>query len=96
LSIASYRLNERYAALFSRIISNMEIALDDLGYPALGEYQLIDLESDYLLFIMQFEQKYIWGSLIDKTKVSLSEVIFAARRKAKISFKEAMQHVDVE
>jgi hypothetical protein len=91
LSIASYKSNERYTALFARIIKNMEMALDDLNFPPFGEYQLIDLEANYLLLIINFKQKYVWGSLIDKTKVSLGEIIFIAIHKAKTSFKEAME-----
>lgn len=95
LSIASYQSNERYTALFSRIIGQMENALKDLEFPPIGNYQIVDLEGNLLLLMINFKDQYVWGSLIDKTKTSLGDLIFIAVHKAQQSFNNAIENMDV-
>jgi len=72
----------------------MENALKDLEFPPIGNYQIVDLEGDLLLLMINFKDEYIWGSLIDKTKTSLGDLIFIAVHKAQKSFINAIENVD--
>ena len=90
LSIASFNPNEKYTALFGRIVNNMETSLNDLGFPAFGEYQIIDLEVDAMLLIINVDGKYLWGNLIDKTQTSLGLLINISIPKARTSLIDAV------
>jgi len=91
LSIAGYNVNEK-SALLGKVINSMELAIDNIGLPPFGDYQIIDLKADALLLVMHFEDKYLWGSLIDKTKVSLGLLISIAMPNAREGFKKAIEY----
>ncbi len=90
LSIASFNPNEKYTALFGRIVNNMESSLSELGFPSFGEYQITDLEVGAMLLIINVDGKYLWGSLIDKTQASLGLLINISIPKARTSLIEAV------
>lgn len=94
LSIASYNPNEKYVALFTRLTNNMDRDLEDIGFSAFGEYQLIDLENGTMLIVLNFEGKYLWGSLLDKSKLSLGRLIYIAMPKAQNSLKKAINDIE--
>ncbi len=91
LSVASYNTNDRFSALFARIIRNTETALAEIDFPSFGEYQLLDLDDDLILLIINSEEGYFWGSLINKEKLSLGALIYINIPKAKASLKEAIE-----
>jgi hypothetical protein len=39
--------------------------------PAFGQYQIIDLEADALLFVLNLDDKYLLGGLVDKNLVNI-------------------------
>jgi len=93
LSIAAYNPNAKYVALFTRLINNMGQDLKEIGFSAFGEYQLIDLEGNTLIFVMNFNEVYLWGSLLDKSKLSLGQLLFIAMPKAQDSLKQAIKEI---
>jgi hypothetical protein len=90
LSITGYNVNEK-SALLGKVIDSMEIAIGNIGLPPFGDYQIIDLQADALLLVMHFEGKYLWGSLIDKTKVSLGLLISIAMPNAREAFESGLK-----
>ena len=92
LSVASYQTNDRFSALFARILKNTETSLKDLDFPSFGEYQITELNDDKLLLIINYENNYFWGSLIDKSKISLGTLIFVVITKVKEALKEAFDN----
>jgi hypothetical protein len=92
LSVASYQTNDRFSALFARILKNTETSLKDLDFPSFGEYQITELNDDKLLLIINYENNYFWGSLIDKSKISLGTLIFVVITKVKEALKEAIDN----
>jgi hypothetical protein len=92
LSITGYNVNEK-SALLGKVIDSMELAIDNIGLPPFGEYQIVDLKADALLVIMHFDDRYLWGSLIDKTKVSLGMLISIAMPNAKEAFANALKEI---
>ena len=89
LSVASYNPNEKYTALFGRIVNEMESSLSELGFPNFGEYQIIDLEMNSMLLIINGDGKYRWGSLIDKSQTSLGLLVNIFIPKARKSLIDA-------
>ena len=94
LSIASYNPNKKYVALFTRLTNNMDQNLEDIGFSVFGEYQIIDLEDGFMLLIMNFKGVYLWGSLLDKAKLSLGRLIYIAMPKAQESLKLAINDIE--
>ncbi|HIP48474.1 MAG TPA: hypothetical protein EYG92_05860 [Lutibacter sp.] len=94
LSIASYNPNEKYVALFTRLMNNMDRDLETIGFSAFGEYQLTDLEEDTMLLVVNFKGVYLWGSLLDKAKLSLGRLLFIAMPKAQESLKLAINDIE--
>jgi len=88
-SITSFNPNDKYTALFGSIVNNMENSLNEIGLPPFGKYQIIDLEVDAMLLILNVKGKYLWGSLIDKTHISLGFLINISIPKARASLIEA-------
>ncbi len=87
LSITSYNPNDKYTALFSNIANNIEKSLNNLGFPPFGEYQIIDLEMDTLILIANINNEYLWGSIIDKSQVTLGFLLNIALPNALKNFK---------
>jgi hypothetical protein len=87
LSVASFNPNEKYTALFGRVTKNMEKALNDLGFPEFGEFQIIDLEADSLLIILNLKKDFLLGGLIDKSEVTLGILLNIAIPNALAAFK---------
>ena len=75
LSLVTYNPNEKYTAIFSRLTNDLENALDDLGLPPFGGYQLTDLQMDTLLLLINLDGKYYCGNIIDKSKITLGFLI---------------------
>lgn len=71
LSIESHNHNPKYTALFWRLTKDMKKVINDLGFPEVGEFQLIDLEADSMLFLLYLDDEYTLGGLLDKNEVSL-------------------------
>jgi len=46
-------------------------ALNGLGFPDVGKFQVIDLEANTMMVLIYLDDKYTLGSLIDKDEVSL-------------------------
>lgn len=47
-----------------------------------------------MLLVMNFEGIYLWGSLLDKEKLSLGRLIYIAMPKARESLKQAINNVE--
>ena len=90
LSVASYNSNKKYAALFNRLTLSMEQDLKALNLSKFGQYQLIDLDNETMLLLLNIEEKYLWGSLVDKTNLSLGFLIYIVIPKAQTSLKMAI------
>jgi hypothetical protein len=90
LSIIGYNANEKYVALFNGLTESMGHHLQKLDFSQFGEYQLTDLDNNSMLLLLNFKGEYLWGSLLDKTNLSLGNLFFIAIPKAKIALKKAM------
>ncbi len=75
LSLASYNHNEKYSAIFGRIMNEIDKGLGDLGFPEFGEFQVIDLEMGSMLVFVKAKNKLFASCLIDKTKVQLGYLL---------------------
>ncbi len=73
-SLVGYNSNPNACALFSRITNNMEMALDNSGFPGLGNYYILDLEGNKMVIILPIEG-YQWGMMIDRNKVKLGMLL---------------------
>ena len=89
LSITGYNQNDKAVALIGRLTNEMELSLKDLGFPPFGKYQITDLDMDALLLIINNDD-YVWGNLIDKSKVTLGFLINIAMPKADKMLSEAI------
>lgn len=90
LSLASYNANDRFSALFAHIVKLTKESLNDLAFPELGAYQITNLSDNQLLLIINIENKYFWGSLINTSQISLGELLFIIIPKAKESLLQAL------
>ncbi len=88
LLIDGYNQNPQYSALFGRISNNIEKALKDLGLPDFGKYQIIDLESDTLLFMVRLDEEYLLGGLVDKNIVNMGLLLNIAIPEVLKTYKE--------
>ena len=89
LSMVSYNPNDKGVALIGRLTNEMESSLNDLGFPPFGKYQITDLDMDAIMLIIN-SGDYIWGNLIDKSKVTLGFLINIAMPKADKMLSEAI------
>ncbi len=87
LSLEGYNPNAKYSALFGKITQSMEKALNDLGLPLFGKYQIIDLEADAILFIINLDEKHLLGGLADKNLVNMGILLNFAIPNAIETFK---------
>ena len=71
LSVESHNPNPKYTAHFWRLTKDMKKTINNLGFPELGEFQLVDLQADSMLFLLFLDEKYTLGGLLDKNEVSL-------------------------
>lgn len=71
LSVESHNPNPKYTAHFWRLTKDMKKTINNLGFPELGEFQLIDLQADSMLFLLYLDEDYTLGGLLDKNEVSL-------------------------
>jgi len=71
LSIESYNQNPKYTALFWKINKDLQKALNGLGFPNVGKFQVIDLEANTMMLLLFLDDDYTLGSLVDKDEVSL-------------------------
>jgi len=91
LSLVTYNPNEKYTAIFSRLTNELENALDDLGLPPFGGYQLTDLQMDTLLLLINLDGKYYCGNIIDKSKITLGFLINISIPNFQKEMKEALK-----
>ncbi len=75
LSIASYNHNEKYTAIFGRIMNEIDRGLKDLGFPKFGEYQIIDLDLNSMLVFVKGKEKLFASCLLDKSKIQLGYLL---------------------
>ncbi len=75
LTIESYNHNDKYTAIFSRIMNEIDKGLKDLGFPNFGAYQIIDLDMDSLLVFIKVKDKFFASCLLDKSKVQLGYLL---------------------
>ena len=75
LSVDSFNPNPKYTALFWKITKDLHKALNGLGFPDVGKFQIIDLEADTMMLLIYLDEQYTLGSLIDKNEVSLGIVL---------------------
>jgi len=71
LSVESYNPNPKYTAHLWRLTKDMQKTINNLGAPDLGEFQLIDLQADSMLFLLYLDDEFTLGGLLDKNEVSL-------------------------
>jgi len=87
--IAGWNSNPAASALFSQITKMMYKALNDAGFPSLGQYYLLNLEGNKVVLVM-YMNEFQWGVLMDSDKVPLGMLINVAMPKALKTFREAM------
>ena len=90
-SIAGYNLQPEATALFERVTDYMFKALKGAGFPGLNKYYLLDLEGGNLVIVLQFEEGYQWGMLVDSTKVQLGLLLNIAIPNARKALLEALK-----
>lgn len=90
-SIAGYNPNPQATALFERVTEFMNKALSGAGFPGLNKYYMLDLEGNALVLVLQFDNGYQWGMLVDSTKVQLGLLLNIAIPNARKAFLEAVE-----
>ena len=89
-SIAGYNTNPQATALFDRVTDYMNKSLKTSGFPSLDKYYLLELKNNALIVVLQFEQGYQWGMLVDNSKVNLGLLLNIAIPEARKAFIEAI------
>jgi len=90
-SIAGYNSNPQATALFERVTEFMTKALKGAGFPGLKKYYMLDLENNATVLVMQFEENYQWGMLVDSSRVQLGLLLNIAIPNARKAFLEALK-----
>jgi hypothetical protein len=89
LSYAGYNEQPAATALFADITQKLRKLLSDAGFPALGNYYLVELE-DGKMVVMALVKELHWGILVDGNKVNLGVLLNVAMPKAIQNLKSAM------
>ncbi len=88
-SITGWNSHPKACALFGKITQDMNNALNESGFPALGKYYLLNLVSNKLVMVIPMGD-YQWGILLDKAQVALGLVLNIALPEAISAFEEAL------
>jgi len=87
-SIAGFNPQPEATALFNRITSDMNEALEGAGFPGLGRYYLLDLVDGNKVLVIPMG-KYQWGMLVD-SKAQLGLLLNVILPKIIDKFEEAI------
>ncbi len=71
LSMASYNPNAKATAILDKIVNDFENSLIELGFPGLNKYIVADLDDDISLVIINLDDGYMAGNIIDKSQTTL-------------------------
>ncbi len=69
-SLVGWNSNPQACALFNRITNYMVEALERSGFPALGQYYIMDLEGSKMVIVISMGE-FQWGMLVDRSKIQL-------------------------
>ena len=89
-SIAGHNTQPKATALFEQVTEYMNKSLSGSGFPSLGKYYMLDLDSDSLIVTLIFEG-YQWGILVNSTKIQLGLLLNVAIPKAREAFEDAIK-----
>ena len=73
-TLAGYNTNPRATAMFTQITLSLQKALKSSGFPLLRKYYLLDLQDDKLVLIAPLGE-YLWGMLVDSSKVQMGMLL---------------------
>ncbi len=90
-AIAGYNSNPQATALFDKVTDYMNKSLKTSGFPLLKNYYLLELENNGLVVVLQLQDNYQWGMLVDSTKVNLGLLLNIAVPEARKAFDEAFE-----
>lgn len=88
MSIASFNPQPEATALFNRMTTDLNEALDGSGFPPLGRYYMLDLVDGNKVFVIPMD-KYQWGILVD-SNAQLGLILSVLLPKIINKFEEAL------
>jgi hypothetical protein len=90
-SIAGYNSQPKATALFEKLTDFLKKSLEGAEFPPINEYYMLDMVDNATVIVMQFENGYQWGMLVDKSKVQLGLLLNIALPNARKAFMEALE-----
>jgi hypothetical protein len=75
LSLAGYNEKPEAVALFNEVTRFLRRAIEDTGFPPLGRYYMVELDSGKALAIILVHQDLQWGMLIDTSQATLGLIV---------------------
>jgi len=90
-SIAGYNSQPKATALFEKLTVFLKKSLHGAEFPPINEYYMLDMVDNATVIIMQLDNDYQWGMLIDKSKVQLGFLLNIALPNARRAFTEAVE-----
>jgi len=88
--ILGFNSQPKATALFDKLTTFLRDALAGAEFPPINEYYMLDLANNATVMVLQLEQGYQWGMLVDKSKVHLGMLLSIAIPNAKKRFSEAL------
>lgn len=65
IPLAGYNPSFEGAALFNRVINDLERNLNGAGYPELQDWFMVDLDGDNIVIVLRESPEFMCGILID-------------------------------
>ena len=90
-SIAGYNTQPKATALFERLTLFLIDSLKSAEFPPMNEYYMLDLADNATVIVLQFDNGYQWGMLVDKSKTQLGLLLNIAIPNARKAFLDALK-----
>ena len=94
IPIVGFNSQPKATALFDKLTILLRESLEESEFPPINEYYMLDLANDATVMVLQLEQGYQWGMLVDKSKVHLGLLLSIAIPRAKKKFSEALNDLE--
>jgi hypothetical protein len=90
-SIAGYNPQPKATALFEKVTDFLKKSLHGAEFPSINDYYMLDMVDNATIIVMQLENDFQWGMLVDKSKVQLGFLLNIALPNARKAFAEALE-----
>jgi len=91
--VVGFNSQPKATALFDKLTLFLRDALQESEFPPINEYYMLDLANNATVMVLQLEDGYQWGMLVDKSKVHLGLLLSIAIPRAKKMFSEALHEI---